>query len=99
MTFGKDFFIRTSPRKQGGNKIYREQYSGIFAKLYDSLFESFAEDIDFYVNLGNKVNTPLLELGCGTGRLTLPLARAGHKMENLSRKSLSQFQNHITLIR
>ena len=23
---------------------------------------------------------PLLELGCGTGRLTLPLARAGHRI-------------------
>jgi len=63
-----------------GNEIYRERYTGILAKLYDGLFDNFTEDINFYTNLGRRVNTPILELGCGTGRLTLPLARAGCKV-------------------
>lgn len=68
------------------NKTCREMYTGILAKLYDGLFDNFTEDIDFYVNLGRKVNTPILELGCGTGRLTLPLARAGCKVVAIDRQ-------------
>jgi len=68
------------------NKICRERYTGVLARLYDGLFDNFTEDIDFYINLGRKVNTPILELGCGTGRLTLPLARAGCKVVAIDRQ-------------
>jgi len=61
-------------------KINRERYSGVFAKLYDGLFDNFTEDIEFYTNLAKDINTPVLDLCCGTGRLTLPLAKAGHKV-------------------
>lgn len=54
-----------------GNEIHGKIYTGVFARLYDGLFDNFIEDIDFYINLGKKANTPILELGCGTGRLTL----------------------------
>lgn len=61
-------------------------YTGVFARLYDGLFDNFVEDIDFYVNLGKKVNASILELGCGTGRLTLPLARAGCRVIAIDRQ-------------
>ena len=32
---------------------------------------------DFYLGLANTYGGPVLELGCGTGRITLPLARQG----------------------
>lgn len=37
-------------------------------------------DVPFYVDEARRVGTPsaVMEIGCGTGRLTLPLARAGH---------------------
>jgi SAM-dependent methyltransferase len=35
-------------------------------------------DVDFCISLANKHGSPLLELACGTGRVTIPLARAGH---------------------
>jgi SAM-dependent methyltransferase len=34
-------------------------------------------DIDFYLELARRAPGPTLELGCGTGRVLLPLARAG----------------------
>ena len=49
------------------------------AKHYDDAY-SFKEDLvdrDFYLNLANEYGGPVLEFGCGTGRITLPLARQG----------------------
>jgi hypothetical protein len=34
-------------------------------------------DVNFYVNWATRSHGPVLELGCGTGRITLPLVQAG----------------------
>ena len=34
-------------------------------------------DVPFWTSLARAVGSPVLELGCGTGRVTIPLARAG----------------------
>lgn len=34
-------------------------------------------DLEFYLGLARQARPPVLELGCGTGRLTIPIARAG----------------------
>ena len=45
--------------------------------LYDlEYFNSVVEDVPHYVRLAEDAGR-VLELGCGTGRLTLPMARAG----------------------
>ncbi len=36
------------------------------------------EDLPFWMEMANQAGDPLLELGCGTGRILLPLANAGH---------------------
>ena len=49
------------------------------AKHYDAAY-NVKEDLvdrDFYLNLANEYGGPVLEFGCGTGRITLPLARQG----------------------
>ena len=49
------------------------------AKHYDAAY-SVKDDLidrDFYLNLANEYGGPVLEFGCGTGRITLPLARQG----------------------
>ena len=43
------------------------------AEYYDA-FESYKDDISFYESFVSK-NTKVLELGCGTGRVTFPLAK------------------------
>jgi ubiquinone/menaquinone biosynthesis C-methylase UbiE len=35
------------------------------------------EDIPFYVEYAKKSGGPVLELGCGTGRALIPIAKAG----------------------
>ena len=49
------------------------------AKHYDAAY-NVKEDLvdrDFYLDLATEYNGPILELGCGTGRITLPLGRQG----------------------
>ena len=53
-------------------------YTGINALRYDSR-EDFNLDVDFYLRLAG-APCRILELGSGTGRIALPLARAGHKV-------------------
>jgi SAM-dependent methyltransferase len=53
-----------------------DPYASI-ADLYDFAYEDFGEDVQFYENLARSAGGPLLELGVGSGRVALPLARAG----------------------
>ena len=53
------------------------EYYGTLAKLYDWRMEGDQEDVPFYVQLAKEYGGPVLELGCGTGRVTLPIAQAG----------------------
>ncbi len=57
----------------------REHYSD--AELYDLEYRRRRTDVRFYVGLARRfLDAParILELGCGSGRVTIALARAGH---------------------
>lgn len=47
------------------------------AAYYDQAYRSRRDDIAYYVRLGRLLGGPVLEYGIGTGRIALPLARAG----------------------
>ncbi len=46
-------------------------------RVYDALHRGLQEDIPFWLGLAREAAGPILELGCGTGRVYLPLLRAG----------------------
>jgi SAM-dependent methyltransferase len=48
-----------------------------WAEVYDSIYSYVREDIPFYVNEAIVAGGPILELGCGTGRVTIPIAQSG----------------------
>lgn len=48
----------------------------VLADLYDFDYPITA-DVSFWVELAKRANFPVLELGCGTGRLLVPIAKAG----------------------
>ena len=47
------------------------------ARLYDPWSASVTEDIGFYVEEALAADGPVVELACGTGRISVPLAKAG----------------------
>lgn len=51
--------------------------------LYDLEWGGRVEDVVFYRNLAGRIGGPILELGCGNGRITLPVARAGQEITGL----------------
>ena len=50
------------------------------AELYDPWSRSVTEDVDFYVEEALRAREPVVELGIGTGRIAIPLARAGRRV-------------------
>jgi SAM-dependent methyltransferase len=69
-------------KKENSNDI-------IMAELYDKLSSEFYDyhakrgDIEFFVNYALESGGPVLELGCGTGRVLIPTARAGVSITGL----------------
>lgn len=59
-----------------------DAYAAI-APFYDLEFGEFDADVDLYLGYADYVGSPVLELGCGTGRLLLPLARAGLQVHGI----------------
>jgi SAM-dependent methyltransferase len=47
------------------------------ARFYDLENADFTDDLEFWVRLAKERGGPVLELGCGTGRVTQQIARAG----------------------
>lgn len=63
--------------------IPRESDYSSFANLYDLIYSLRQDDIPMYLDFGAAANGPILELGCGSGRVLLPMAQAGYQMVGL----------------
>src|SRR5688572_1560168 len=55
------------------------------AVLYDWEYRRRRDDVLFYRTLADERGGPILDLGCGTGRLMVPLLRAGHVVVGVDR--------------
>ena len=53
------------------------------ARYYDLENADFTEDLDYWLGLADEQDGPVLELGCGTGRVLLNLARRGHAVTGI----------------
>lgn len=47
---------------------------------YDALYNEYVQDLAYIEEVAATINGPTLELACGTGRLTLPMAKKGYDM-------------------
>ncbi len=54
-----------------------KEFQGAGAQFYDLYDNGLLGDIDFYVEEAKKYGSPILEIGCGTGRTMIPVAKAG----------------------
>ncbi|MEH7381033.1 class I SAM-dependent methyltransferase [Bacillus sp. JJ1533] len=48
--------------------------------LYDQENDPYQDDVTFLQKGAAKVSGPIIDLACGTGRATIPLAKAGHTL-------------------
>jgi SAM-dependent methyltransferase len=53
------------------------------AELYDLGGDGGSGDVDFYRALARRAAGRILELGCGTGRIAIPLARDGYRVTGI----------------
>jgi SAM-dependent methyltransferase len=53
------------------------------AELYDRVFAALDFDVAFWRALARRAGGPVLEIGCGTGRLMLPMLEAGADVDGL----------------
>lgn len=60
-----------------------KEYYNSLAKFYDWRLSDSNEEIPFYTDLAIEYGSPVLELGCGTGRITFPIAEAGIEVVGL----------------
>ena len=52
-------------------------------ELYDLLFDSLDFDVPYWLETARTAGGPVLELACGSGRLLLPVLRAGIDIEGI----------------
>ncbi|HEY7127933.1 MAG TPA: class I SAM-dependent methyltransferase [Ktedonobacterales bacterium] len=52
----------------------------LIAPYYDLEHASYQDDVDLYLNYAAATGAPILEIGCGSGRLLLPLAQQGYEV-------------------
>ena len=74
----------------------------VSAKYYDSAYGKLAEkevlvDLPFYVDMARQSGGPVLEIGCGTGRVLLPIAREGIEIEGVDNSGpmLAVLRKHL----
>ncbi len=63
----------------------REHYAD--AALYDYEYRRRRADVTFYRDLAKQRGGPILDLGCGSGRVTIPLARDGHQVHGIDQSA------------
>jgi SAM-dependent methyltransferase len=63
----------------------RREYDTAIGGFYDAYFTGVEGDTAFYVARARAAGSPVLELGCGSGRILIPTARAGLDVVGLDR--------------
>ncbi len=62
-----------------------KEYNQADAAFYDHYSTGLEGDVQFYVEEAQRAGGPVLELGCGTGRILIPIAQSGLQIIGLDR--------------
>src|ERR1700704_4952462 len=82
--------MRTNPKSRVPNPV-RQGWEGWddYAPFYDweNARTLGRRDVPFWRRIALEAEGPVLELGCGTGRISLPIARAGVSLVGIDRSA------------
>jgi SAM-dependent methyltransferase len=69
-----------------------------FPRLFEAQYSTYTEDLPFWLSLASDLDGPVLELGCGPGRVLFALARAGKTADGLDNDPamLDRARRHLT---
>jgi SAM-dependent methyltransferase len=78
-----------SPTRQTESGAFERGSRALYERprYYDHAYRRHRQDLEFYVDLARAARGPVLELGAGTGRVTLALARAGVQVVGVDRSA------------
>jgi len=72
---------------------------------YDEMYDGFQDDLFYILEHARGIENPIIELACGTGRLTIPMAKSGMNMVGidlhegmLNRAKQKAAQENLTII-
>lgn len=63
--------------------IKENYYDGMITEWYDDWLKERRDDVAYYSEFFNGFSGKVLELACGTGRVLLPIAKSGIKIDGL----------------
>jgi SAM-dependent methyltransferase len=69
---------KNDPELEAGTSAHYENPA-----YYTKTYRSRLEDVRYYVDLARAQNGPVLEYGCGNGRITIPIARTGTRVTGI----------------
>jgi len=69
-----------------------------FSEFYDIYMGDWLEDLPFYLEYAKRSSGPILEVGAGSGRLTIPFAREGMAViaVDISASMLAKLRSRLT---
>ena len=65
--------------------ISPDEYNKLSALLFHTHHQTYWEDIPFWMEMAARQGGPILELGCGTGRISVPIAQEGYQVFGLDK--------------
>jgi SAM-dependent methyltransferase len=76
--------IDLQPKGETDEPIKRLRFVDFVAELYDYVIPyRDRPDVSFYIEAALQARGPVLEIGCGTGRVLIPTAKAGIEITGL----------------
>lgn len=59
----------------------------VFVDTYDDLYGDETDDLGFWTSLPRRRDRPVLQLACGTGRITVAIGRQGYEVDAVDRST------------